>query len=179
MLNEAITTDRLILRPVCKDDAPALNVLMTRGVAQRLSNVPWPCKIDDTYEYLARAARENIRGDGAHFVIEDRNEPCGAISLQQRDGALTLGYWLGESWWGRGLMSEAVETFVDTFFTLHDVVHITSGVFAGNHAAIRVQEKLGFVIVGETPRYSRSLDCTLPHLDTVLGRARRIPSLVA
>lgn len=179
MLNETIRTGRLVLRPVRGDDAPALYSLLTWEVAKWLSSVPWPNAVDDTRAYLARADRVNALGEGAHYVMQDGSGPCGVISLQQRDGALTLGYWLGESWWGKGLMTEAAEAFVDAFFSRHDVAHITSSVFAGNEASIRVLEKLGFVVVGETVRQSRSRQRAMPCFDTVLGRARRVQALVA
>lgn len=179
MLNESITTDRLVLQPVRESDAPALQPLLTWNVAQWLSSVAWPNGVDDTRAYLSRATGINARGEGAHYTVQDEEGPCGVISLQPEDGALTLGYWIGERCWGKGLMTEAAAAFVDAFFSRHDVVHIVSSVFAGNDASIRVQEKLGFVIVGETVRYSKARQCTLPRFDTVLGRARRVQTLAA
>lgn len=179
MLSETITTDRLLLRPVREDDAPALYPLLTWNVTQWLSSVPWPNRVEDTRAHLARAAAASGGGKAAHYVLENGDGPCGTISLHPSDGALTLGYWLGERWWGRGLMTEAAEAFVDAFFQRHDVVHITSSAFAGNDASIKVQEKLGFVVVGETLHYSKPRRCVLPRFDTVLGRARRVSALVA
>lgn len=179
MLNETIRTDRLVLRPARDGDEQALHSLMTWDVAQWLSSVPWPNGVDDTRSHVARVVRMNASGEGAHYVVEDGNAPCGTISLQPSDGALTLGYWLGEGWWGRGLMTEAAEAFIDAFFSRHDVFHITSSAFAGNEASIRVQEKLGFVVVGETVRYSKARRCVVPRFDTVLGRARRVQAMVA
>jgi RimJ/RimL family protein N-acetyltransferase len=47
---------------------------------------------------------------------------------------------------------------------------IYSGAFAGNAASLRVQEKLGFILDGETLLYSNPWQTGLPHINTVLTR---------
>ncbi|MGV6871247.1 GNAT family N-acetyltransferase [Pseudochelatococcus sp. B33] len=179
MLNETIRTDRLVLRPLRGDDAPTLNSLLTWEVARWLASVPWPNRLEDTEAFARRACDENATGRGVVHAIERGGAVAGVIALHPRDGALHFGYWLGEPFWGNGFMSEAAEAFVDAFFACNDVVHITSGAFAGNEASLRVQRKLGFVVVGETPLYSKSQRRTLPSFDTVLGRERRIQTCAA
>lgn len=179
MLNETIATKRLVLRPVRDEDAPALYSLLTWDVVQWLSSAAWPNRPEYTEAFVRRACAENGAGTGAVHAIEHAGSVSGVVALHPREGALAFGYWLGRSYWGSGFMSEAAEAFVDAFFTRNEVVHITSGAFAGNRASLRVQEKLGFVIVGEAPLYSKSRQCALPAFNTVLGRERRIHAAAA
>jgi RimJ/RimL family protein N-acetyltransferase len=56
----------------------------------------------------------------------------------------TLGYWLGEDFWGRGIMTEAVAAFIDFCFENFPLRRVSAEVFANNPASARVLEKAGF-----------------------------------
>jgi RimJ/RimL family protein N-acetyltransferase len=56
----------------------------------------------------------------------------------------TLGYWLGEEFWGRGIMTEAVAALSDFSFRNFPLRRICAEVFANNPASVRVLEKAGF-----------------------------------
>jgi RimJ/RimL family protein N-acetyltransferase len=60
----------------------------------------------------------------------------------------TLGYWLGQDFWGRGIMTEAVAAFTDFCFENFPLRRISAEVFANNPASARVLEKAGFVFEG-------------------------------
>lgn len=60
----------------------------------------------------------------------------------------TLGCWLGEDFWGRGIMTEAVAAFTDFCFENFPFRRISAEVFANNLASARVLEKAGFVFEG-------------------------------
>jgi ribosomal-protein-alanine N-acetyltransferase len=60
----------------------------------------------------------------------------------------TLGYWLGEEFWGRGIMSEAVTAVTDFCFESFPLRRISAEVFANNRASARVLEKAGFSFEG-------------------------------
>lgn len=55
-----------------------------------------------------------------------------------------IGYWLGESFWGKGIMTEAVKRMVDYGFNHLNLVRIFTGVFDFNKGSQRVLEKAGF-----------------------------------
>jgi ribosomal-protein-alanine N-acetyltransferase len=60
----------------------------------------------------------------------------------------SLGYWLGEEFWGRGIMTEAVAAFTDFCFENFPLRRISAEVFANNPASARVLEKTGFIFEG-------------------------------
>ena len=59
-----------------------------------------------------------------------------------------LGYSLGEKFWARGIMSEAVGAFRDFCFTNFPLRRVYAEPFANNSASARVLEKAGFVFEG-------------------------------
>ena len=59
-----------------------------------------------------------------------------------------LGYWIGESYWNRGIVSEAVREVTAEGFRHLDLTRIFALPFADNAASIRVLEKAGFVLEG-------------------------------
>lgn len=179
MLREPIHTERLLLRPVTVADAPRLHELMTWDIVRCLAVVPWPLELEDLTAYLAGAERDTREGRRVIYAIEFDGEACGVLSLSPRDGAMSLGYWLGENCRNRGIITEAAQAVLDAFFETYPDIHVISGVFEGNGASLRVQEKLGFAVVGETLRHSRALDRLLPYYDTVLGRMKWSQSLAA
>jgi ribosomal-protein-alanine N-acetyltransferase len=59
-----------------------------------------------------------------------------------------MGYWLGEPFWGKGIMSEAVAKFADYGFEQFGLVRIYAEPYAHNAASCRVLEKAGFALEG-------------------------------
>jgi RimJ/RimL family protein N-acetyltransferase len=71
---------------------------------------------------------------------------AGHVVSWTQDGRRLVGYWLGRSYWGRGIASEALCEFVaghETSRPLHAYVA------TGNAASIRVLAKCGFRPTGE------------------------------
>jgi RimJ/RimL family protein N-acetyltransferase len=69
-------------------------------------------------------------------------------------------------------MSEAAAAAVGQYLACRNVETLVSGYFAGNGASWRIQDKLGFRIVGERMLHSTPWGRKLPHIDTVLTRDR-------
>ncbi|MFC7395657.1 GNAT family N-acetyltransferase [Chelatococcus sp. GCM10030263] len=172
MLPQALETERMLLRPVTPADAEPLHHALTWEVVRWLSSVPWPLAVDDVATFAAQAEAERRDGTAFHYAMVVDGTPVGVVGLEPRHGAMSLGYWLGEAHWGRGLGREAATALVGGFFAATEAVHLASGVFAGNEASLRLQKKLGFIVVGEGLVPSKALQRPLPHYDTVLGRAR-------
>ena len=59
-----------------------------------------------------------------------------------------FGYWLGEPFWGRGIMTAAVQATSEYALDHFDLVRLESPVLEWNPASMRVLEKCGFVREG-------------------------------
>jgi ribosomal-protein-alanine N-acetyltransferase len=86
------------------------------------------------------------------FAMEYDGEAVGGIGFQigidiARVSA-EIGYWLGESCWGRGLTTRAVTAISDWSFDSYKVTRVFALVFSHNTQSIRVLEKAGFECEG-------------------------------
>lgn len=171
-----LLTARLALRLVAPEDAEALFPHFNNwNVVRWLTGPAWPVDKANLRAFFARCARERAAVEELR-VIEHLGQPMGAIGWGYRDGAFAaetgpnLGYWLGEAFWGRGFMSEAVAAIVEHVFADVTVPAIRSGVIEGNTASLQIQRKLGFVDLARKMSFSRPLQREVPALDTVLVR---------
>ena len=57
---------------------------------------------------------------------------------------MEIGYFLGESYWGKGIMTQVVRKYVDYMFKTFDINRIIAPVFDFNIGSQRVLEKVGF-----------------------------------
>jgi len=57
-------------------------------------------------------------------------------------------YWLGEPFWSRGIMSEAIKQFCQTAFKQYNIVRIFAEPYAYNIGSRKALEKAGFVLEG-------------------------------
>lgn len=56
-----------------------------------------------------------------------------------------VGYWIGEEYWGKGIVSEAVKALVDYTLENTEVIRLYAEVFDNNKASARVVEKAGLI----------------------------------
>lgn len=59
-----------------------------------------------------------------------------------------IGYWIGEPYWNRGIVTEAVKTAINYFFSATDFIRLFASIYEYNVPSMRVLEKCGFRKVG-------------------------------
>jgi RimJ/RimL family protein N-acetyltransferase len=78
------------------------------------------------------------------------DEPIGAIGLHPMDDVfrnnIELGYWIAEPYWGKGIMTKAIQQMVDYAFANFEVNRIFARPFGRNIGSIKVLEKCGFIL---------------------------------
>ena len=109
---------------------------------------PHPYTEEDAKNWIEHV---RSREQETHFAIADDNEAFGCIGFSPGQGnrckTAVMGYWIGEEYWQRGIMSEAVRAFTDYIFSTYpEIVRIQAEVFEGNVASGRVLEKAGFML---------------------------------
>lgn len=57
-----------------------------------------------------------------------------------------IGYWLGEAFWGRGIMTEALKAVTSHAIRTHGFTRVFAVPFAYNTASCRVLEKSGYIL---------------------------------
>jgi [ribosomal protein S5]-alanine N-acetyltransferase len=63
-----------------------------------------------------------------------------------------IGYWLGEAFWGRGIVTEALKATTEYAIEQYALTRIYAVPFAWNAASLRVLEKAGYVLEGRLRR---------------------------
>lgn len=87
-----------------------------------------------------------------HFAIDLAGEAAGGIGFDlgtdvERHSA-EVGYWLGESFWGRGIATAALKGGTRYVIAEYGLWRVFAVPFSENTASIRVLEKVGFAREG-------------------------------
>jgi ribosomal-protein-alanine N-acetyltransferase len=148
-----LLTSRLRLRAVAPVDGAPFHALMSIPEVTRYSN--WP---DSPTEDQANASIRNMSelfsaGNGCGWIIEDLSSLAfiGAIRFNYFQNAWKVGgvgYEAHPSYWGRGLMTEALRAVVACGHGFFELNRIEAWTLMGNGASDRVLEKAGFRFEG-------------------------------
>ncbi|HEY2761418.1 MAG TPA: GNAT family N-acetyltransferase [Pirellulales bacterium] len=126
-----------------EDLIPQVN---NRSVWRNMRDIlPYPYTAADADAWLAKATGESPL---LNCAITVSDKVVGGIGLTLQSDvfrrAAEIGYWLGESSWGRGIATAAVRAFTSYGFKHFDLQRIFAGVFAWNPASMRVLAKAGY-----------------------------------
>ena len=105
--------------------------------------------MEDAHKFLSGATTD--RWD-KNFCIEINGAAAGGIGIHLGEDVHRhtgeFGYWLGEEFWGHGVMSEVVPAFVNYCFEKFSLHRISAQTYSSNPASARALEKAGFVLEG-------------------------------
>lgn len=110
---------------------------------------PFPYRLKNADQFIAQTLRED---PPRTFAIATEREAIGTIGYHPGDDvyrySAEIGFWLGEPYHNRGIMTEAVRRFSDYLLEHRKFIRVHCGVFGNNPASMRVLEKSGFVKEG-------------------------------
>ena len=141
-----VTDGVVSLRPFRRDDAPRMAELANNEkIAVNLRDgFPHPYTLADAEKFIEMA----LSKPDQIFAIEYMGEYVGNIGVHKKSDVYRygaeIGYFLGEPYWNKGIMSRAVNLVCDYAFRELDIIRIDTGVFDFNPASMRVLEKCGF-----------------------------------
>ncbi|MCJ9722096.1 GNAT family N-acetyltransferase [Agrobacterium sp. SHOUNA12C] len=163
-----IQTARLTLRPHRLSDADAITESLSDfAVTRMLARVPTPYDRQDALDWLVQHTT-GLDSGWDLAVTEKDDVHIGMVGIDLRHGRWHLGYWLNRYYWRRGIMGEAVGATLERFARRMPDVAVFSGIFADNPASLKLQQKLGFEIIGCSEVYSFARNTMVPHIETVL-----------
>ena len=146
---------RCTVRPWLESDANALaRHANNRNVSIHLRDrFPFPYDIDHARKFLDWVV---VQEKPTVWAIEVDGEACGGIGIEQKTDveriSAEIGYWLGESCWSRGIVTEALTAVTADVFSRFDVMRLYALPFADNRASVRGLEKAGYVLEGRLRR---------------------------
>ncbi|MBW6458593.1 MAG: GNAT family N-acetyltransferase [FCB group bacterium] len=175
---QSLITSRLLLRPLGLTDAKAIDTnIRSEAVLEHMRNLSYPYDTDRTIPFIREAIEDFISGKQYVYAIcnKKKNNLMGIIALShidRRSGSAEIYYWLGESYWHRGYMLEAVSAVLEHGFYDLALKRIFARVCAGNTASVKLLEKAGFRLE-HMQKNGRSKD---GKYEDELYYAREIPS---
>jgi len=146
-----IESDKCILRKWKPSDLESLvkNANNYKVACNLRDAFPYPYTIGDGKEWINFAQNEEW---GYNFAITVDSEAIGGIGLiigkDIERKSSEVGYWLGEDYWGKGIVSSALKCIVEFAFNELKVERIFAVPLEHNIASRRVLEKNGFVLEG-------------------------------
>ncbi len=117
------------------------------AIAQMTANLPFPYTPEHAtvwLDYVEATPNEHV------FAIVGDGKFMGVVGLvyEPEHERAELGYWLGEPYWNRRVMTTAAGLTVGYAFAMLDIQKIYSRCFKPNRASQRVLEKNGFLLEG-------------------------------
>lgn len=149
-----LLTHNLVLRPLRADDAARIALLAGNlAVAKNTRRIPHPYTEEMAREFIAEQRSAFNKGQEWTWAIclKEGLEFIGCVGLIfEKEMSAELGYWVGESYWGKGYVTEAARAAVDHAFNQCELWEIEARHIFGNDASGRVLTKLGFQMAGFT-----------------------------
>lgn len=136
------------LREVKESDAEQIAKLLdNKKIWDNLRDfVPHPYTLENAKEFIFLCQSENSL---KAFIIDKEGLAIGVIALTlQQDiyrRSAEIGYWLGEPYWNKGFITQAIKMIVEYGFNHLGLARIYSGVFENNKASQKALEKAGFI----------------------------------
>jgi len=172
-------TERLVLRTLMKEDAPALLDYFSRN-ADFLE--PWEVKRDASFytlESMNTLVEDETTALKAGHTLRlwitpkhNTNRIIGSVALSNIiRGAFQssfIGYRLDEKEINRGIMAEAITEMVEIAFEKLHLHRVEANIIPRNKASIRTVEKVGFKYEGISPKYLKINDVWEDHIHMVI-----------
>lgn len=151
---ESWATDRLLLRPVRIDDAPALfDAYMQDSEVSRYMIWRPHSNVEETKTFLDRCERSWAEGTAFPWVLELAGEPVGMVEIAIQEYGVPCGYVLARRAWGQGLMAEALKPIVEWALAQPTIYRVWATCDIENRQSARVLEKVGMSLEGVLRRY--------------------------
>ena len=140
-----------MLRPLVPSDADSLAIHANdREIWLNLRDLfPHPYTVQHALAYIAMAAARPVQ---TSFGIIVDGSAVGNVSLKpgadvERFSA-EIGYWLGRGYWGKGIMTQAVQAVTRHAFESIWMHRVFAVPYRRNPASFRVLEKAGYALEG-------------------------------
>lgn len=154
-----VTLRTCALRPYHPSDIPLVAALGNNpAVARRLRpSFPSPYTLADATTWVSRCIATPLDSLSLSLVIADPETLsfCGTIGLRplgdDESRTAEVGYWLGEPFWGRGMVTEATRGFARWVLEQSGeerLVRLEGHVYSNNEASKKVLSRAGFVLEG-------------------------------
>lgn len=106
---------------------------------------------EDTRNFIQSALNQYANNNGFHCCIRYKGKIAGVIGFHHVDWInrkAAIGYWLGQKYQGRGIMTNCCRALVEFAFSQLQLNRVEIRVASGNGKSRAIPERLGFVQEG-------------------------------
>lgn len=138
-----------ILRPWRENDAEHLAAVAdNKKIFDGLRDgFPHPYTLQDAKNWIEIAISQNGPITKL-FAIEVDGKAVGSIGIVLKEDvyrkSCEIGYFIGEDYWNRGIVTEAIRIITHYIFNTFDVIRISAEPYANNTGSRRALEKAGY-----------------------------------
>jgi [ribosomal protein S5]-alanine N-acetyltransferase len=139
----------MLLRQFTEEDIPVLPTIANNENVSKFLTVlfPYPYTLEKAEWWVHTGSKANLTR-----AIEYNGELAGGISLTQGKfdykKSAEVGYWLGESFWSKGIATKALSEFTEYVFENTENTRLFAPVAHPNVASMKVLEKCNFNLEG-------------------------------
>lgn len=142
-------SDDAELRLLEESDAEELFALIDADRAHLRRWLPWAGEqdLEGTREFIRLTRRQLADDTGRTVAVVCDGAVAGVVGVEPLDWihrSTSIGYWLGERFQGRGLITSAVRTVVDHAVSVWELNRIEIRAAVGNARSRAIPERLGF-----------------------------------
>lgn len=146
-----LETDRLILKEITNDHAPALYKMRTDPDVMRYIDRPIPNSIVEVEELIQKMVNMKISGEGISWGIFKKDHPdvkignIGFYRILSAHYRAEIGYMLNTNEHQKGIMYEAMQKVIEFGFANMKLHSVEANINPENVASRKLLEKAGFV----------------------------------
>jgi ribosomal-protein-serine acetyltransferase len=121
---------------------------------------------EDTRQFLTLQVQRFARGESLHVTIFSDESIAGVAgfnSLDRTNGIGSIGYWLGEEFTGKGIMTTVVRDLIEVGRSYYSLQKVDIRCATGNSRSRAIPERLGFSHEGTLRRAERVYDQWFDH----------------
>jgi ribosomal-protein-alanine N-acetyltransferase len=136
-----LETERLLLRPVTLEDAPAIFSWSSKPQISEYAGWNTYQSMDEAYQYINIHVFQNYKNRVPEpWAITKKENPSLMIG--------SIGYTIDDLHWGQGLAAEAAKAVIDSCFKLYPLKRIQARCVEESSQSKRVMEKSGMQYEG-------------------------------
>lgn len=154
-----LQTERLILNQPLDTDIPVLVEIMKNPIYHKnTTNIPFPYTEASATFWVELAAQGLLNKNAYIFAIRLKNTPkiIGGIGLgiDKINNRAELGYWLDETYWNKGFITEAAKEILTFGFDQLNLKRIFASYFDFNEASGKIMQNIGMQKEGLLQAYT-------------------------
>ena len=172
-----LSTKRLTIKDIKPVDADSIRENINNlNVSKYLLTVPHPYTKKDIKWWVNHCAEKQKEKPKTSYEfgisIKPSNKIVGGVGLSninKEQGTAELGYWIGESYWRQGYVSEAVKELINFGFNKLKLRRLVIPAFIENKGSNALAKKLGFTFEGTLRKACKAKSTGKIHDEHIYG----------